>query len=126
KAEDAYRRAVSLPRGDFAHLSLGRFHLHVTHNYPAAANALSTALREVQSAEPLVRLELARLNVACGRIHAGYEQVNQALACRREGGFADGLRVAAEIAERLGRPHQGAAHLRQLARLAPDDTAPAG
>jgi tetratricopeptide (TPR) repeat protein/cold shock CspA family protein len=121
EAEGAYRRAVSLPRGDFAHLSLGRFHLHVTHDYPSAANALSIALREVQSAEPLVRLELARLHLACGRTHAAYEQATQALACRREGGFADGLRLAADLAERLGRRHEAAAHLRQLARLAPDD-----
>jgi tetratricopeptide (TPR) repeat protein/cold shock CspA family protein len=121
EAEGAYRRAVSLPRGDFAHLSLGRFHLHVTHDYAEAASALSTALREVQSAEPLVRLELARLHLACGRTRAAYEQVQQALACRREGGFADALRLAAELAERLGRGQEAAAHLRQLARLVPED-----
>jgi tetratricopeptide (TPR) repeat protein/cold shock CspA family protein len=123
EAEGAYRRAVSLPRGDFAHLSLGRFHLHVTHDYAEAASALSTALREVQSAEPLVRLELARLHLACGRTRAAYDQVEQALACRREGGFAEGLRLAAELAERLGRGHEAAAHLRQLSRLVPDDPA---
>jgi cold shock CspA family protein len=79
------------------------------------------ALRELQSAEPLVRLELARLQLACGRAHAAYDQVTQALACRREGGFADGLRLAAELAERIGRPAEAAAHLRQLARMAPED-----
>lgn len=121
EAEIAYRRAVSLPRGDFAHLSLGRFHLNVTRDYAAAATALSAALREVQSAEPLVRLELARLHLACGRTHAAYDQVVQALACRREGGFADGLRLAAELAERLGRGDEAASHLRALARLIPDD-----
>ena len=120
-AEGAYRRAVALPRGAFAYLSLGRFHLHVTHQYGEAAGALSVALRELQSAEPLVRLELARLQLACGRVRAAYEQVVQALACRREGGFAEGLRLAAELAERLGRQAEAAGHLRQLARLLPED-----
>ena len=121
EAEAAYRRAVALPRGTFAYLSLGRFHLHVTGRYAEAAEALSIALRELQSAEPLVRLELARLQLACGRVRAAYEQVEQALACRREGGFADGIRLAAELAERLGRPADAAGHLRQLARLTPDE-----
>jgi tetratricopeptide (TPR) repeat protein/cold shock CspA family protein len=121
EAEEAYRRAVALPRGAFAYLSLGRFHLHVTRNYGEAASTLSVALRELQSAEPLVRLELARLQLACGRAHAAYDQVTQALACRREGGFADGLRLAAELAERIGRPAEAAAHLRQLSRMAPED-----
>ena len=121
EAEDSYRRAVALPRGAFAYLSLGRFHLNVTRNYREAASTLSVALRELQSAEPLVRLELARLQLACGRAHAAYDQVTQALACRREGGFADGLRLAVELAERLGRPAEAAAHLRQLARMAPED-----
>ena len=120
-AEAAYRRAIALPRGSFAYLSLGRFQLHVSHDFEGAATALSTALRELQSAEPLVRLELARLQFACGRVRAAYEQVQQALACRREGGFADGLRLAADLAERLGRTTDAAAHLRLLARLTPDD-----
>jgi tetratricopeptide (TPR) repeat protein/cold shock CspA family protein len=121
EAEGAYRRAIALPRGTFAYLSLGRFHLHVTHRYIEAAEALSIALRELQSAEPLVRLELARLQLACGRVHAAYEQVEQALACRREGGFAEGMRLAADLAERLGRQTDAVTHLRQLARLIPDE-----
>ncbi|MGH7895148.1 MAG: tetratricopeptide repeat protein, partial [Candidatus Binatia bacterium] len=120
-AEAAYRRAIALPRGAFAYLSLGRFHISVTRNFHEAALALAEALRQVQSAEPLVRLELARLQLACGRPLAAYEQVQQALACRREGGFAEGLRLAAEVAERLRRPTDAAAHLRQLARLLSDD-----
>jgi len=71
-AEAAYRRAIALPRGSFAYLSLGRFQLHVSHDFEGAATALSTALRELQSAEPLVRLELARLQLACGRMRAAY------------------------------------------------------
>ena len=122
EAELAYRRAVALPRGAFAHVSLGRFHLNVTRNYAEAASALSVALREVPSAEPLVRLELARLHLACGRTRAAYEQTEQALACRREGGFADGLRLAADLAQRLGRHADAAVHLRHLARIAPEDT----
>jgi tetratricopeptide (TPR) repeat protein/cold shock CspA family protein len=121
QAEAAYRQAVALPRGSFAFLSLGRFHLHVTGDHTAAAEALSVALRELPSAEPLVRLELARLQLACGRPHAAYDQVQQALACRREGGFADGLRLAAQLAERLGHMAEAAGHLRQLARLASED-----
>jgi cold shock CspA family protein len=113
---------VELPRGAFAYLSLGRFHLNVTGDLSEAAVALTTALREVQSAEPLVRLELARLQVACGRPRAAYEQAEQAVACRREGGFGEGLRLAAELAERIGRPDLAAGHLRQLARMTTDDT----
>jgi tetratricopeptide (TPR) repeat protein len=121
EAEAAYGRAVALPRGAFAYLSLGRFHLNVTHRYAEAASALSVALREVPSAEPLIRLELARVHLACSRLYAAYEQIEQALACRREGGFAEGLRLAADLAERLGRRDDAVAHLRQLARLAPED-----
>jgi len=120
-AEASYRRAVALPRGAFAHLSLGRFHLNVTRDFAAAAGSLSAALREVQSAEPLIRLELARLQLALGRCVAAYEQIEQALACRREGGFAEGLRFAADVAERLGRTTDAAHHLRQLVRFAPED-----
>ena len=120
-AELAYRRAIALPRGAFAYLSLGRFHLNVTRRHGEAATALAVALREVPSAEPLVRLELARLHLAHGRLHASYEQTEQALACRREGGFAEGLRLAADIAERLGRRDEAVSHLRLLARLVPDD-----
>ena len=120
-AEAAYQRAIALPRGSFAHLSLGRFHLNVTRNLTQAASALLTALRDVQSAEPLVRLEIARLHLACERPAAAYEHVGQALACRREGGFIEGLRLAADLAERLGRTEEAATHLRQLARLLPDD-----
>jgi cold shock CspA family protein len=49
--------------------------------------------------------------------------VTHALACRRDGGFADGLRLATELAERLGRYDEAAAHLRQLARASGDDQA---
>jgi tetratricopeptide (TPR) repeat protein len=122
-AETAYRRAVTLPRGAFAYLSLGRFNLAVTGNLSEAATALCEALRQLQSAEPLVRLEIARLHLRCERPRAAYEQTMQALACRREGGFADGLRLAADLAERLGRYAEAAEHLRQLARLTPDDPA---
>jgi cold shock CspA family protein len=79
------------------------------------------ALRELPSAEPLVRLELARLQAVCGRLHAAYDQVRQALACRREGGFAEGLRLAADLAERLGHTTEAAGYLRQLARLASEE-----
>ena len=88
-AEAAYRRAATLPRGAFAFLSLGRLHTEVTHDHRAAATALAEALRQVQSAEPLVRLELARLQLALGRPHAALAQMEQALACRREGGFPE-------------------------------------
>jgi Flp pilus assembly protein TadD/cold shock CspA family protein len=121
EARSAYEHAVALPRGAFAHLSLGRFHLHVTRDLASAATALATALREVQSAEPLVRLELARLHLACDRVRAAYDQATQALACRRDGGFGEGLRLAADLAERLGRYGEAAAHLRLLARNGPDD-----
>ena len=123
EAEAAYRRAIALPRGAFAYLSLGRFRLHVRGDLWAAADALSNALRDVQSAEPLVRLELARLHLACGRLHAAYDHALQALACRREGGFADGLRLAADLAERLGRFDEAAGHLQQLVRFVPEDEA---
>lgn len=120
-AESSYRHAITLPRGAFAYLALGRLHTQVTSDLPAAASALAEALRQLPSAEPLVRLELARLQLAAGRPRAAYAQVEQALACRREGGFAEGLRVAAELAERLGNLTAAAGYLRQLARLVADD-----
>src|SRR5262245_27308473 len=120
-AEAAYHHAASLPRGAFAYLALGRLHTEVTHDHRSAAGALAEALRQLQSAEPLVRLELARLQLALGRPHAAFAQVEEALACRREGGFLDALRLAADIAERLGRTEDAAGHLRQLAKLLAGD-----
>src|SRR5207237_7789609 len=64
EAEAAYRRAANLPHGAFAFLALGRFHLHATHDLPTAAAALSEALKRLPGAEPLIRLELARLELA--------------------------------------------------------------
>jgi tetratricopeptide (TPR) repeat protein/cold shock CspA family protein len=122
-AEAAYRHAVELPRGAFAHLALGRLYAQTVRDLPQAARALAEALRQLPSAEPLVRLELARLHLACGRPRAAALQVEQALACRREGGFAEGLRLAAELAEQLGRLLEAASYLRQLARLVADDDA---
>jgi tetratricopeptide (TPR) repeat protein len=121
-AARAYEHATTLPRGAFAHLALGRFHTHVTGQLPAAAAALAEAFSRLQSAEPLVRLELAHLELACHRPLAALAQVERALACRREGGFADGLRLAAVICERLGRPADAARHLEQLSHLAPEDS----
>ncbi|HZP40135.1 MAG TPA: tetratricopeptide repeat protein [Candidatus Binatia bacterium] len=120
-ARQAYVHATTLPRGSFAFLALGRFHIHCVQDLPAAAAALTEALRRVRVAEPLIRLELARLQMACGRHHAALAQVERALACRRETGFADGLRLAVELAERLGRHADAASFLIQLARLTPDD-----
>ena len=122
EAEEAYRRASSLPRGAFAFLALGRFYL-AAHDLPAAATALSEAMGRVHAAEPLIRLELARLELACGRRRAALQQVERAIACRREGGFADGLRLAADLAEELGRNAEAQRYVEQLARLSPDDAA---
>jgi len=120
-AQDAYRRAASLPRGAFAYLALGRLHTEITHDHRAAASALAEALRQLQSAEPLVRLELARLQLALARPRAARAQVEEALACRREGGFVEALRLAADVAERLGDRDAAAGYLQQVAKLAPED-----
>ena len=124
QAEAAYRRASSLPRGAFAFLALGRFYL-ATHDLPAAAKALSEAMGRVSAAEPLIRLELARLELACGRRRAALQQVERAIAYRREGGFADALRLVADLAEGLGRIADAHRYVEQLARLSPDDAATA-
>src|SRR5262249_20176956 len=102
---------------------LGRLHTEITHDHHAAASALAEALRQLQSAEPLVRLELARLQLALGRPRAALAQVEQALACRREGGFIEALRLAADIAEQLGQQSNAVTHLQQLVRFAPEDAA---
>jgi len=73
-------------------------------------------------AEPLIRLELARLHLACARPRAALAQAERALACRGEGGFPDALRLAADLAEQLGRLGDAARHLEALGRLMPDDT----
>src|SRR4029450_12148642 len=110
-AQAAYHHAAQLPRGAFAFLALGRLYTEVTHDHRAAAGALAEALKQVQSAEPLVRLELARLQLALDRPRAALAQVEQALACRREGGFVEALRLAADLAARLGKPARVAHHL---------------
>src|SRR5207237_1263761 len=120
-AEAAYREAAALPRGAFAYLALGRCHARVTGDLPAAVAALVEALRQVPAAEPLVRVELARVELAVGRRAAALRHVERALACRREGGFAEGLRLAAELCEQLGRAADARRYLEQLARLAPAD-----
>ncbi|MFN8545879.1 MAG: tetratricopeptide repeat protein [Candidatus Binatia bacterium] len=114
EAEEAYRHAAQLPRGAFALFALGRFHTNVTNDLVAAAAALVEALRRLRSAEPLVRLELARLQLACARPNAALVQIERALACRREGGFGEGLRLAADLCERVGRPADAARYLRQI------------
>src|SRR5207249_988358 len=94
-----------LPRGAFAFLGLGRFHLHVTRRLPEAAQALVEAMQCLFGAEPLIRVELARLHLACARPRAALAQAERALACRGEGGFPDALRLAADLAgqpRRLG------------------------
>jgi len=120
-AEAAYQRATVLPRGAFAHLALGRLHTQVTGRYREAVDAFSAALREVPGVEPLVRIELARLHLACDRPTAAYQQLEHALACRREGGFLDALRLAAEVAERLHRFDEAMGFLEEILRANPDD-----
>jgi tetratricopeptide (TPR) repeat protein len=121
EAEAAYRHATASPRGAFAHLALGRFYLHARQDLPAAAAALAEALRHARGAEPMTRLELARLQLACGRPHAALRQAERALACRGESGFPDALRLAADVAARLGRLDEARRHVEDLMRLAPDD-----
>ena len=118
RAREAYEHAASLPRGAFAHLALGRFHLHTTGDLESAARALAQALWNLQGVEPLVRLDLARLEQACGRPRAALAQVEMALASRRDGGFADGLRLAAELAEAAGDPARALDFVAQLRPLA--------
>ena len=73
------------------------------------------------AAEPLVRVELARIELAVGRRTAALRQVERALACRREGGFAEGLRLAADICAQLGRAPDAHRYLEQLVRLHPGE-----
>jgi tetratricopeptide (TPR) repeat protein len=121
EAQSAYERATTLPRGAFAFLALGRFHLNAHGDLGAAANALAQALRQLQGVEPLVRLELARLHRATGRPNAALAQVDLALAGRRDGGFLDGLRLAADLAEHLGDPARALGYVEQVERSLPDD-----
>lgn len=120
-ARAAYRRAASLPRGAFAFLSLGRLYTGVTHDHRAAAVALAEALRQVQGAEPLVRLEMARLQLALERPRAALAETEQALACRREGNFPEALSLAADLAERVGDRSKAVEYLRKLVKLTPQD-----
>jgi tetratricopeptide (TPR) repeat protein len=121
EAQAAYERATTLPRGAFAYLALGRFHLNAHGDLSAAANALAHAFRQLQGVEPLVRLELARLHQASGRPNAALAQVDLALAGRRDGGFLDGLRFAADLAEHLGDPARALIYVELVERALPDD-----
>ena len=89
---------------------------------PACAIVMSGWRSHRPGAQPLIRLELARLHLACGRPHAALAQAERALACRREGGFPDALRLAADLAEQLGCLDDAARHLEALGRLVPDDS----
>jgi tetratricopeptide (TPR) repeat protein len=93
-AQAAYERAITLPRGAFAYLALGRLHLNTHRDLSAAANSLAQALRLLQGVEPLVRVELARLHNLSGRPSAALAQLDLALAGRRDGTFLDALRLA--------------------------------
>jgi cold shock CspA family protein len=112
---------MQLPRGGFAFLALARLYLHARRDLPAAGQALVEALRRLRPAEPLVRLELARMHLALDRPRAALRQAERALACRRDSAFVDGLRLAAELAERCGQVTQAVEYLRQLTQLLPDD-----
>lgn len=122
-AQEAYEHAASFPRGAFGHLALGRFHANVTGNLPAAVRSLRAALVAATGVEPLVRVELARIHVGHGRPRAAIQQLEHALACRRDGGFTEALRLGAEVAEQLGRFDEAARMLRDLARSVPDGDA---
>ena len=120
-AEAAYRRAVALPRGALRAPVARPLPPERDRNLAQAAAPSLTALRDVRARNrSFASRSRGCTSHANGRT-AAYEQVAQALACRREGGFAEGLRLAADLAERLGRPDEAATHLRQLARIAPDD-----
>jgi len=122
-AQEAYEHAAALPRGAFGHLALGRFHANVSGDVPSAVRAFRAALVAATGVEPLVRIELARLHLAHHRPRAALQQLDHALACRRDGGFSEALRLAAEITENLGRFDEAARMLRDLARAAPDGDA---
>jgi tetratricopeptide (TPR) repeat protein len=121
EAQAAYERATTLPRGAFAHLALGRLHLNAHGDLGSAAAALAQAFRQLQGVEPLVRLELARLHQASGRPRAALDQIDLALAGRRDGGFLDGLRLAADLAERIGDPSRALSYVELVERVVPDD-----
>ena len=83
--------------------------LHVTHDSPgrgrrARRGAPASSRAPSRSSGSSSR---GSSSPAAGR-RRRYAQVEQALACRREGGFAEALRLAAELAERLGRPAEAA------------------
>ncbi len=120
-AKASFLHATTLPRGSFAFIALGRFYLHAVRDLPAAATALNEALLRVRVAEPLIRLELARLQLACDRPGASLLQVQRALDCRRESGFPEALKLAADVAERVGKLAEAVDYLEQLARLTPED-----
>lgn len=119
-ARMAYEHAAALPRGAFGHLALGRLHANATRDLPAAARALKSALAASAGVEPLVRVELARIHLVHDRPRAAFQQLEHALACRREGGFAEALRLAIDVAEQLGRFAEAARMLHDLARTASD------
>src|SRR5205807_1409521 len=110
-----------LSRGAVADLGRGRCQARVSGDLRGAASALVEAVRRVPAAEPLVRVELARIELAVGRRTAALRQVERALACRREGGFAEGLRLAADICAQLGRAPDAHRYLEQLVRLHPGE-----
>src|SRR5882724_9121162 len=74
---------------------------------------------EVEAAEAAYR----RATLLPRGAFAFLAQAERALACRGEGGFPDALRLAADLAEQLGRLDDAARHLEALGRLAPDDPA---
>ncbi len=119
--EEAYRHASQLPRGGFAYLALGRLYLHGKHDVVAAAQAFAQALHRLRPAEPIVRIEIARLHLACARPAAALQHVDHALACRRDSVFPEGLRLAAELAERMSLIERAISYLHQLSQATPDD-----
>ena len=106
------------------YLSLGRFHLHVTRNYGGGGERARrwryVELRERRAARAArARPPAARLRARARRATSRW---TQALACRRESGFAEGL-TARGRAGRAARPPGGRRrHLGSSPRLAPADT----
>src|SRR5947199_126475 len=103
------------------HVLANRGELNLRRSDLAAAAAAFQAARALDPASSYLCERLGRVELAVGRRAAALRHVERALACRREGGFAEGLRLAAELCEQLGRAADARRYLEQLARLAPAD-----
>ena len=123
EAEAALKRAIDLPKGAVALITLGRFYI-ASQRYPEAAATLLTALELHPQGEVQIRIEQAELQRRLGRPAAALRELEGLIGGRVPPLSRLGVTVESRIADILlehGEVERGIAHLRAALDHDPGD-----